>query len=343
MPRYTTGILTDTIWEQFPNQQKYGDGNYLNINEELLKQLKPNKRGHYDDAVKLPNHPSHPSRGTFSKDGKYFYMSDKGMEDPNLTLFGLADGNDPQATMIYKGGIVLPEITVTKDNNNYIDNTYDQYKFYPDARYQKYQNGGIIQKFQTAGAVLPPELAGMNYANAKHYWEALGDMDPRQKAGIMGNMYEESRMNPKAQNANFTGLTQMSKKQLYPWVSQTYGKGADGELAYIKDYVSGKLNNNKYRGSYGYGSAKYIAAHKGNYTPADSARLFQQYYERNGMRGAKTRQAAAEVIYKLFNKQSEPQLEGQSLSSIQSGPIVEQPDATTTVKPIPSFKLYQQE
>lgn len=133
MPRYTTGILADTIWEQFPNQQKYGDGNYLNINEELLKQLKPNKRGHYDDMVKLPNHPSHPSRGTFSMDGKYFYMSDKGMENPNLTLFGLADGNDPQATMIYKGGIVLPEITVTKDNNNYIDNTYDQYKFYPDA------------------------------------------------------------------------------------------------------------------------------------------------------------------------------------------------------------------
>ena len=131
MPRYTTGILADTIWEQFPNQYKYGDGNYLNVNEELLKYLKPNKRGHYDDKVKLLNHPSHPSRGTFSKDGKYFYMSDEGMENPNLTLFGLADGNDPQATMIYKGGgIVLPEITVTKDNNNYIDNTYDQYKFY---------------------------------------------------------------------------------------------------------------------------------------------------------------------------------------------------------------------
>ncbi len=229
MPRYTTGILADTIWEQFPNQQKYG--------------------------------------------------------------------------------------------------------------YQKYQNGGIIQKFQTAGAVLPPELAGMNYANAKHYWEALGDMDPRQKAGIMGNMYEESRMNPKAQNANFIGLTQMSKKQLYPWVSQTYGKGADGELAYIKDYVSGRLNNNKYRGSYGYGSAKYIDAHKGNYTPTDSTRLFQQYYERNGMRGAKTRQTAAEAIYKLFNKQSEPQLEVQPLSSIQLEPIVEQPDATLVVKPTPSFKL----
>lgn len=212
-------------------------------------------------------------------------------------------------------------------------------QFAVNAAKWKYQNGGAIQKMQNAGTVLPKELVGMNYANAKAYWDALEGIEPKMRAGIMGNMYAESKMNPNAQNANYIGLTQMSKKQLYPWVFQTYGKGADGELAYIKDYVSGKLNNNKYRGSYGYGSAKYIAGHKGSYTPADSARLFQQYYERNGMQGANTRQAAAEAIYKLFNIEPEPQLEQQPLSSIQIVPIVEQPDATLVTTPIPSFRL----
>lgn len=213
--------------------------------------------------------------------------------------------------------------------------------FAQNAAKWKHANGGIIQKMQEAGVVLPPALAGMNYANAKTYWEALGDIDPRQKAGIMGNMYAESKMDPNAQNANYIGLTQMSKKQLYPWVSQTYGKGADGELAYIKDYVSGKLNNSKYRGSYGYNSAKYIAAHKGAYTPADSARFFQQYYERNGMRGAKARQAAAEAIYKLFNKQSEPEPQPtiSPILSKQISPIVEMPDATLVASPAPFIKL----
>ena len=199
----------------------------------------------------------------------------------------------------------------------------------------KHANGGIIQKMQNAGVVLPKELVGMNYANAKQYWKDLEELDPRMRAGIMGNMYVESKMNPNAQNANYIGLTQLSKKQLYPWVSKTYGRGAQGELAYIKDYVRGKLNNNKYRGSYGYGSSKYIAAHTGNYTPTDSARLFQQYYERNGMREARTRQAAAEAIYKLFNVQKEePKLGAQPISQLNLPPIVTQSDATAITKPV---------
>jgi hypothetical protein len=51
---------------------------------------------------------------------------------------------------------------------------------------------------QNAGTVLPKELVGMNYANAKAYWDALEGIDPRMRAGIMGNMYEESKMNPNA-------------------------------------------------------------------------------------------------------------------------------------------------
>ena len=45
------------------------------------------------DNVKLSNHPTHPSRGKFNKSGIKFYLTDFGMQNPNLTLFGTADGN----------------------------------------------------------------------------------------------------------------------------------------------------------------------------------------------------------------------------------------------------------
>lgn len=199
----------------------------------------------------------------------------------------------------------------------------------------KHAHGGIIQKMQNAGVVLPKELVGMNYSNAKQYWDKLEGIDPRMRAGIMGNMYVESKMNPNAQNANYIGLTQMSKKQLHPWVTQTYGKGANGELEYIKDYVNGKLNTPKYRGSYGYGSSAYIAGHRGNYTPEDSARLFQKYYERNGMRGASARQAAAQAIFKLFNTpENLEQPQAQPLSQLKLPPITMQQDNIAITKPI---------
>nr|DAO29711.1 MAG TPA: hypothetical protein [Bacteriophage sp.] len=41
--------------------------------------------------MKLINHPTHPKRGRFTKDGMKFYMSDFGMNNPNLTLFGAPD------------------------------------------------------------------------------------------------------------------------------------------------------------------------------------------------------------------------------------------------------------
>lgn len=126
---FTTGALADVVWS-FPNQIKYGGGNYNNVNTKLLSYLKSDSRGHYSDKVKLINHPTHPKRGTFSQDGLKFYMSDFGMNNPNLTLFGTADGNqDSQTTMVYKGGVVLPEITVTP-TQRYIDNPYDQFKLY---------------------------------------------------------------------------------------------------------------------------------------------------------------------------------------------------------------------
>lgn len=115
----------------FKYRRYQNGGNYNNVNTALFSKYKPTgKDQHRDDRVKLINHPTHPKRGRFTKDGMKFYMSDFGMNNPNLTLFGAPDNYpDGQTTMIYKGGVVLPEITVTP-TQRYIDNPYDQFKIY---------------------------------------------------------------------------------------------------------------------------------------------------------------------------------------------------------------------
>lgn len=158
---FTTGALANTIWE-FPNQIKYGNGNYNNVNNKLLSQLTPDSRGHYSDKVKLSNHPTHPSRGRFNKSGTKFYLTDFGMQNPNLTLFGTADHNqDGQTTMIYKEGVVLPEITVTPKQGRYIDNTYDQIKIYPNT-IKKHQQGGPFQINNSQPQVLQRYISLVN-------------------------------------------------------------------------------------------------------------------------------------------------------------------------------------
>ena len=158
---FTTGALADAIYNN-GSEQKYGNGNYNNINNKLLSQLTPDSRGHYDDKVKLSNHPTHPSRGRFNKSGTKFYLTDFGMQNPNLTLFGTADGNqDSQTTMIYKGGVVLPEITVTPKQEGYIDNTYDQIKIYPNT-IKKHQQGGPFQISDSQPQVLQRYISLVN-------------------------------------------------------------------------------------------------------------------------------------------------------------------------------------
>ena len=158
---FTTGALADTIWE-FPNQVKYGNGNYNNVNNKLLSQLTLDSRGHYSDKVKLSNHPTHPSRGRFNKSGTKFYLTDFGMQNPNLTLFGTADGNqDGQTTMIYNSGVVLPEITITPKQGRYIDNTYDQIKIYPNI-IKKHQQGGPFQISNSQPQVLQRYISLVN-------------------------------------------------------------------------------------------------------------------------------------------------------------------------------------
>ncbi len=157
---FTTGALADAIYDN-GIEQKYGKGNYNNFNPKLLSQLKPNENNHYNDVVKYKNHPTHPSRGRFNKSGTKFYMTDFGMQNPNLTLFGTADGDqDSQATMIYKGGVVLPEITVTREQR-YIDNPYDQIKIYPDT-IKKHQQGGNFQINNSQPQVLQRYISLVN-------------------------------------------------------------------------------------------------------------------------------------------------------------------------------------
>ena len=157
---FTTGALVDAIYDN-GTEQKYGKGNYNNFNPKLLSQLKPNENNHYNDVVKYKNHPTHPSRGKFNKSGTKFYMTDFGMKNPNLTLFGTADGDqDSQTTMIYKGGVVLPEITVTP-TQRYIDNPYDQIKIYPNI-IKKHQQGGNFQINNSQPQVLQRYISLVN-------------------------------------------------------------------------------------------------------------------------------------------------------------------------------------
>ena len=84
------------------------------------------------------------------------------MQNPNLTLFGTADGNqDGQTTMIYKGGVVLPEITVTPKQGRYVDNTYDQVKIYPNT-IKKHQQGGNFQISNSQPQVLQRYISLVN-------------------------------------------------------------------------------------------------------------------------------------------------------------------------------------
>lgn len=131
---YSAGSLVDTIYKNSKKEEYLGEPSHhydFTISEEEANRLGyyPDKRGHRDDRVKKSTHPTHPSRGKWNS-LEEFELTDKGMENPNYTLFGLNDGGqDPQAVMTYKGGVVLPEITVTP-KKKYVYNPYDNINIY---------------------------------------------------------------------------------------------------------------------------------------------------------------------------------------------------------------------
>lgn len=88
----------------------------------------PDERGHRSDAVKYPTHPTHPSKGEFI--GNEYHFSEKGMEDPNHTLWGMRDNGDGLLIPMYNNTRLLPEITV-EPNDSYILNSYDNIKYRP--------------------------------------------------------------------------------------------------------------------------------------------------------------------------------------------------------------------
>lgn len=140
---YSSESLVDAIYSASKGEQFLGkpSHNYnFTISEKEANRLGyyPDKRGHRDDRVKKPAHPTHPSRGKWNS-FEEFELTDKGMENPNYTLFGLNDGGqDPQAIMTYKGGIVLPEITINP-KESYIMNPYDNIKIFD-------KGGSLINK-----------------------------------------------------------------------------------------------------------------------------------------------------------------------------------------------------
>ena len=145
---YSAGSLVDAIYRNSKGEKYLGEPSHhydFTIPEEEANRLGyyPDERGHRDDRVKKPAHPTHPSRGKW-KSFEEFELTDRGMENPNYTLFGLNDGGqDPQAVMTYNGGIVLPEITVTP-KGSYIMNPYDNIKIFD-------KGGSLTNKKSSSG------------------------------------------------------------------------------------------------------------------------------------------------------------------------------------------------
>lgn len=166
----TNNLRERTLAEQLP----YPEGKeawYLNaLPEEEAIRLGHvrDARGHFPDEVKLPNHPTHPSRGYWTRDN--FILNDVGFNNPNLTIFGAADSQDPQARILYNSpeGIstVIPEVTVTPDGF-YIKNTYDNILLRPNV---KSKGGNLLA---LGDNLEDPSLDPIPLEEAQNYWNTI--------------------------------------------------------------------------------------------------------------------------------------------------------------------------
>lgn len=231
--KYSAENLVDAIYtmpnivEELPEKEPIE--HYLNTipEEEAIKLgYFEDERGHRDDRVKLESHPTHPSRGNFN-DLFIYNLTDKGIQDPNYSIFGIVDGGqDPQATLIYDNGIVLPEITVSPQGN-YFHNTYDDIKIY--------NNGGILlHQFNTGGNTLTNEAQPKNdwrkdSSNKQAYIKDLDEWITKNPTfkGSNGTIYNtadfrdmfiqlvghESSYNPNASSGSYTGYYQIHKNE----------------------------------------------------------------------------------------------------------------------------------
>ena len=181
---------------QLKHHQKVYDVNHNNtISTKEADSLGyyPDERGHRDDRVKLANHPTHPSRGTFV--GKEFKFSDKGMQDPNYTLFGLVDNGDDDAIPTYNNSIVLPEITVTPKGNYYM-NTYDGVKMFGGGGKYPYivdSEDRLIRTNSDGTTTLFPFIKGSTYTKYKSSPEFMKTLELafNRYAHRVGNEYKQ--------------------------------------------------------------------------------------------------------------------------------------------------------
>lgn len=182
----------------------------------------PDERGHRDDRVKKPAHPTHPSKGKWNGLNE-FQLTDLGMKDPNYIMFGMADGGqDPQATLTYKDAVVLPEITVTP-RGNYIHNSYDNRNIHLNTKrnffYNIFDEGGYTTPWLNK---LYYQLIGTNTYEA-----------PTLKDAIFQAYKNEDKGNPIIWNGN------VYKAELNEADTVEYEK----ELAKNTEMVNGILNN----------------------------------------------------------------------------------------------------
>ncbi len=161
----TVGDYIDAIYSNNPKEEFLGEPKHhydFTQSEEWANAhgYYPDKRGHRDDRVKKPTHPSHPSRGTWK--GNNFILTNKGLADPNYIFFGLNDGGqDPQAILKYKDTYVIPEFTVTP-KGNYINNSYDNIRLH-------FKNGGVHYKVKKGDTL--SKIAKQYTGNALRYDE----------------------------------------------------------------------------------------------------------------------------------------------------------------------------
>lgn len=129
-------MTPNKVYDQLNNTYRYNgpnphyDRNYTTMSSEEADRLGyiQDDRGHRDDRVKSIQHPSHPYRGTF--ENNTYELSEFGMNDPNYSIFGLADNGDGNVNVTYKGISVLPEVTISP-NNVFIYDSYNNIIYSP--------------------------------------------------------------------------------------------------------------------------------------------------------------------------------------------------------------------
>ena len=233
---YSAGSLVDTIYKNSKKEEYLGEPSHhydFTISEEEANRLGyyPDKRGHRDDRVKKPTHPTHPSRGKWNS-LEEFELTDKGMENPNYTLFGLNDGGqDPQAVMTYKGGVVLPEITVTP-KKKYVYNPYDNINIYT--------NGEDLQGYDTlSNRQDSNKYAGGGYKPSSRIKKQIANWE--------GSTMKVNRsFEDEARDFNYSlpkgATSKLSQSQLDGLYSYSYNVGAGRFRQRVKPVLTKYLN-----------------------------------------------------------------------------------------------------